>query len=261
MTSGGIDGDQIRDGTIKNVDIASNAAIAITKLDSAVASTSYVDSVAGLAAGIVQMYAGSSAPSGWLVCDGSAVSRTTYSALFTAIGTTWGVGDGSTTFNLPDMRGRSPLGAGSGTGLTSRTLGTSYGSEKTALNASDIPSHTHPIGGNSGIDNADHTHTVSATTGTESATHTHGPGSGSTFIGGTGGNNAAASGSAATNWSTSTATLTQSANHTHSFSATSSGRSSNHSHSLPTNTGSSATSTTSPAVLHPVATFNFIIKT
>jgi hypothetical protein len=60
--------------------------------------------------GMVAAYAGSSAPSGWLLCDGTAVSRTTYSALFAAIGTSYGAGDGSTTFNLPDLRGRVPVG-------------------------------------------------------------------------------------------------------------------------------------------------------
>lgn len=58
-------------------------------------------------------------PTGWLICDGSAVSRTTYADLFAVLGTTYGVGDGSTTFNLPDLRQRFPLGkAASGTGST-----------------------------------------------------------------------------------------------------------------------------------------------
>jgi microcystin-dependent protein len=69
--------------------------------------------VAGsLPAGAVMPYAGSTAPSGWLLADGSAVSRTTFAALFSAISTTFGAGDGSTTFNLPDMRGKFPVGAG-----------------------------------------------------------------------------------------------------------------------------------------------------
>ena len=59
-------------------------------------------------------YAGSSIPTGWLECDGSAVSRTTYAALFSALSTTWGVGNGSSTFNLPNMKGRSFVGAGTG---------------------------------------------------------------------------------------------------------------------------------------------------
>lgn len=65
--------------------------------------------------GVVTPYAGSSAPSGWLICDGSAVSRTTYASLFAITSTTFGVGDGSTTFNLPDLRSRIPVGAGTGT--------------------------------------------------------------------------------------------------------------------------------------------------
>lgn len=87
-------------------------------------------------AGVIQMFAGSTPPAGWLLCDGSAVSRTDYATLFAAIGTTWGVGDGSTTFNLPDLRGRAPIGAGTGSGLTARTLGGKLGSEY-------LQAHTH----------------------------------------------------------------------------------------------------------------------
>jgi hypothetical protein len=79
--------------------------------------------------GSVISFAGSTAPSGWLLCDGSAVSRSTYSALFSVVGTTYGVGDGSTTFNVPDLMGRMPMGAGSGSGLTGRDLGTKGGYE------------------------------------------------------------------------------------------------------------------------------------
>lgn len=87
-------------------------------------------------AGIIQMFAGVDPPEGWLPCDGRAVSRTDYAILFSRIGTTWGAGDGTTTFNLPDLRGRGPIGAGAGSGLTSRTLGGNGGSEH-------IQSHTH----------------------------------------------------------------------------------------------------------------------
>lgn len=85
-------------------------------------------------------FAGTAAPTGWLMCDGSAVSRTTYAALFAAIGTTYGAGDGSTTFNLPDMRQRFPLGkASSGTG---NTLGASGGSID-HVHTGDV--HTHSV--------------------------------------------------------------------------------------------------------------------
>lgn len=70
----------------------------------------YVDAqvavaVARMPPGVVSMHAANTAPTGWLECDGAAVSRTTYAALFAVIGTTWGTGDGSTTFNVPDLRG------------------------------------------------------------------------------------------------------------------------------------------------------------
>lgn len=95
--------------------------------------------------GSVVAYIASSAPGGWLLCDGSAVSRTTYSILFGIIGTTFGTGDGSTTFNLPDMRGRVPVGYGTGSGLTARTLAASGGEETHVLTTDEMPSHSHNI--------------------------------------------------------------------------------------------------------------------
>ena len=89
----------------------------------------YVDAVDGFPVGGMIPYAGASAPTGWLLCDGSAVSRTTYHALFQAIGTSWGAGNGSTTFNLPDARGAAPVGVGTWTGYTENetyALGTKY---------------------------------------------------------------------------------------------------------------------------------------
>lgn len=88
--------------------------------------------------GAVQMFAGSSAPSGWLMCNGQAVSRTTYAKLFSAIGTTYGTGDGSTTFNLPDLRDRFPVGAG-----TTYSLNAKGGAVTVTLGASQIPAHSH----------------------------------------------------------------------------------------------------------------------
>ena len=106
-------------------------------------------------AGIIHAYAGSTAPDGYLMCDGSAVSRTTYAALFAAIGTTYGAGDGSTTFNLPDLQGRFPLGAGAGDGLTARTVGQKDGEERNKLTTNEIPSHNHTA---STASAGDHTH-------------------------------------------------------------------------------------------------------
>lgn len=94
--------------------------------------------------GAILDYGASSIPTGWLACDGAAVSRTTYADLFTAIGTTWGVGDGSTTFNVPDLRGRAAIGSGTGTGLSARTLAATGGTETHQLTTAEMPSHTHP---------------------------------------------------------------------------------------------------------------------
>ena len=70
--------------------------------------------------GEIKLYAGNIEPTGWLKCDGRAISRIDYAALFDVIGTTYGAGDGSTTFNLPDMRDRFPVGAGSNYNLNSK---------------------------------------------------------------------------------------------------------------------------------------------
>lgn len=88
--------------------------------------------------GEIKAFAGSSAPSGWLLCQGQAVSRTTYASLFAIIGTTYGAGDGTTTFNLPNAEGRTLIGASSG-----HALGTSGGSETVTLDTTMIPAHTH----------------------------------------------------------------------------------------------------------------------
>jgi microcystin-dependent protein len=102
--------------------------------------------------GTVLPFAGTAEPAGYLFCFGQAVSRTTYAALFTALSTTYGVGDGSTTFNLPDLRGRVPagqddMGGVSADRLTSPingdTLGAVGGAEGHTLVVGEIPAHQH----------------------------------------------------------------------------------------------------------------------
>lgn len=82
---------------------------------------------------------------GWLLCDGRDVSRSIYHELFDVIGTSFGAGDGSTTFRLPDCRGRVIGAVGSGSGLTARSLGSNVGAETHTLTVSEMPSHTHGI--------------------------------------------------------------------------------------------------------------------
>ena len=79
---------------------------------------------------------------GWLLCDGRPVSRSTYLTLFNKIGTAYGIGDGSTTFNLPDAQGRVMIGTGQGAGLTLRALGAKGGVEKHPLVTTEMPNRT-----------------------------------------------------------------------------------------------------------------------
>lgn len=109
-------------------------------------------------AGCVMQYSGASAPTGWLLCDGSAVSRTTYASLFAVLSTTYGSGNGSTTFNIPNLQGRVPVGKDAG---TFSTLGGTGGAETVTLTSaqSGVPAHSH------GISDPGHTHTLPFTAG------------------------------------------------------------------------------------------------
>lgn len=100
---------------------------------------------AGFLFGEVRMLATSLVPEGWLLCDGSAISRTTYADLFSYIGTAWGVGDGVTTFNIPDLRGITPIGyhpGGDGDGDYG-TIGGAYGEKKHVLTLAEMAAHAH----------------------------------------------------------------------------------------------------------------------
>jgi len=92
--------------------------------------------------GEIMMVGFNFAPSGWALCDGQLLSISQHSALFALLGTAYG-GDGRTTFGLPDLRGRVPIHAGSGPGLTRRLMGQKAGVENVALTPGQIPSHTH----------------------------------------------------------------------------------------------------------------------
>ena len=234
-------------------------AIAINNKTAAISGVDALTDSAGgswVPAGVINMYAMNAAPTGWLLCDGTAVSRTTYANLFaaivpskgtvtitiaspgvvsltshgfqtgdmiyltttgalptglsqntiyfvinvttstfrlatsaanaaagTAINTSgtqsgthtlrycpYGLGNGSTTFNVPDLRGRAPIGAGTGSGLTARVLGTQYGAETVTLDSTSLPTHSHAntvSGGSTGAmsANASHGHNVATRAG------------------------------------------------------------------------------------------------
>lgn len=213
-------------------------------------------------AGLTKDFYGSTAPNGYAFVYGQAISRTTYPALFAALGTTHGTGDGSSTFNLPDRRGRGSVGkddmGGSaasrvttaGSSFDGATLGAVGGAQNVTLTTTNIPSHTHTGTTDSG---GSHTHTASS--GTESATHTH------SFTGTTDGQNAQHSHTyqfanvstantgtgGAFNYSAATYTSQNtgnaSADHAHSFSGATGTESATHTHAITVNSGGSHTHT------------------
>lgn len=117
--------------------------------------------------GDLKPIAGATAPAGWVICDGSQLSRTNFSNLFAAIGTSWGPGDGSTTFNIPDLRGRVLVGAGS-----AFPLGSVGGAASATLTIAQLPSHTHTVddpGHTHGVTDPGHFHTALVASSTNTA--------------------------------------------------------------------------------------------
>lgn len=92
--------------------------------------------------GEIRMFAGNFAPRGWAFCDGQLLAVSQNDALFSLLGTVYG-GDGRTTFGLPDLRGRIPLHAGTGPGLSPRRLGAKGGEEQVTLTVNQLPAHRH----------------------------------------------------------------------------------------------------------------------
>lgn len=201
----------------------------------------------GTPTGAITMFGGSTAPDGYLLCDGGAVSRSTYSDLFTAIGTTYGIGDGSTTFNVPDLKGRVPVGYNSAD--TSFDILGETGGEKThQLATTEMPTHTHIQDSHNHTQNA-HNH---GNTGNQSASHTHNTRANWSFKIGTGTTNTVTGGSSD---SRGNATDNQSASHTHAVgNATATNQSA-------TAVNQNAGGDTAHNNLQPYITLNFVIKT
>ena len=126
----------VADGEVTAVKLASSS-VTSDKIASGAVTSDKIASGAAIPAGAVMSFAMNTAPTGWLACNGAAVSRSTYSALFSAVSTTYGAGDGSTTFNLPDLRGYFVRGSGTNSdGTAAGTFG--------AKQADALKTHTHP---------------------------------------------------------------------------------------------------------------------
>lgn len=99
------------------------------------------------------MFGGNFAPRGWAFCDGQLLAVSQNDALFSLLGTIYG-GDGRTTFGLPDLRGRIPIHAGTGPGLSPRRLGAKLGTEQETVTANQLPSHSHVLNASTTAANA-----------------------------------------------------------------------------------------------------------
>lgn len=180
---------------------------------------------------LIGFFAQNTAPTGWLKANGALISRTTYATLFGKIGTTFGAGDGTTTFQLPDLRGYFARGWDDGRGIdASRVFGSSQ--------ADAVENHTHTA--SSGGESVDHSHTYSGNTGGRSAAHSH-----STWapIQTNIQHDATSEGDYTVGASYSSQTSGESNDHVHGFSGTTSGRNAGHTHAITVNAGGGGTET------------------
>jgi microcystin-dependent protein len=125
--------------------------------------------------GEIRMFAGNFAPAGWAFCDGQPQAISENEALFQLIGTTYG-GDGQSTFNLPDLRGRVPIHQGTGSTGTSYQLGEMAGTEQVTLTLQQIPSHNHLVNATNATPSVTPSNAIPATaTSTQQGVMAYGP--------------------------------------------------------------------------------------
>ena len=138
-----------RNASAKWVNLAVGSAGQVLTVASGIPSWATPATPAAVPAGSIFPYAAASAPTGYLLCDGAAVSRTTYADLFTLVSTTYGAGDGSTTFNVPNLKGKVPVGLDAAQ-TEFDALAEAGGAKTHTLQTTEIPSHAHAIHLNSG---------------------------------------------------------------------------------------------------------------
>lgn len=140
--------------------------------DNQVVRKAYVDNF--LPAGVITQYGAASAPTGWVLCQGQALSRTNplYSRLFSAISTTYGAGDGTTTYNVPNLQGRIPVGRDASQ-IEFDALAETGGAKTSTLSTANLPSHQHGVGTILPDTIAGHVHTHTLAIANHSSSHTH----------------------------------------------------------------------------------------
>ena len=157
----------VADGEITASKLAPSS-VTSTALATGAVTSDKIASGAAIPAGAVMSFAMNTAPTGWLACNGAAVSRSTYSALFSAVSTTYGTGDGSTTFNLPDLRGYFVRGHGTnGDGAVSGAFGAKQG-DVIIAHTHEYATRTSTFGAASGPNGGTFIGTSTLTTGTQS---------------------------------------------------------------------------------------------
>ena len=220
------------------------------------ATKAYVD--AAVLIGEVKMWPGTNEPPGYFFCRGAAISRATYAALFAVLGTAYGAGDGSTTFNLPDYRGRSPVGVNSQGQFFSGGPGELGGSGNTIL-----PYHGHGVNIWSQGENRDHVHDMNFYSGLGTANHRHGLDGGAEYLAASWSAVAfidAHDGGGAIGYVQSGATSEAGADHAHHVNGWTNGRNQGHEHAINGNSDPAGTGETGYSNYHPLQTINFIIK-
>ena len=223
--------------------------------------TLWVTPANGAPSGSLNPFAGSTAPTGWLLCDGASLLRTDYPALFNVLGTTYGTA-GIKYFNIPDMQGNVPVGVKST--QTSNpdisALAKAAGTYTKTLNNNDLPNHTHSLGGTTGSFNASHGH--ASTLAAPNHTHTtniafanvaRGTSAGSILIPLQTGANLLAAASGNPSATALTGAITDQ--------TTGTGGSLDHTHTLPANTGNNGSTPVAVSLVQPSLALNYIIKT